>query len=404
MKTTNLFFILALLSLFTFNSCQDETAVPEPEKDIPKVRDISITEIGFQWVEQGLLALNMDFSIIPGTEAPQGSFSVHIYEENKLLHAENIGLAGIPSGECCVQGKCEAVENWTYTCDAPCDNNSRSDGCNYHRQKQVFLPMEAGAAVRIALNEEGAILETGDAERANNSLQLTATAPQEAPQPANPDNPYDEAGRRHNEQLQALLHRMEAEPAFPDWTPDNQQRAVLEWSVTEAMAIDEAAATFAMPRFLHAYAGREDGLMREANLKEFKMALERLDIDGRNRDQLACLFQLLQEHPLEEQADVEHLLAAIRNLEAAWMQGQDAAQAEIPLIAASIARHSLCFWAARQPVPFQGPQLFGIREGFFADAFGGGMGAAAGAIGGPGGAVIGGLIGGVASSAIFAID
>ena len=86
------------------------------------------------------------------------------------------------------------------------------------------------------------------------------------------------------------------------------------------------------------------------------------------------------------------------------MEGQEAARVEMPLIAASVARHSLYFWAARQPVPFQGPQLFGIREGFFADAFGAGIGAAAGAIGGPKGALVGGLIGGVASSVVFAIE
>ena len=404
MKTTNLFFLLVVLSLFSLSACQDETAVPEPEKDIPKVRDISITEVNLQVVEEGMVALNMDISIIPGVEAPQGSFSVRIYEESRLLHTRNISLAGIPSGECCIQGKCEEVEHWTYTCDASCDNNSRSDGCNYHRQEQVFLPLEPGATFWLALNEEGAVQETEDAARTNNNLLLTAPASQAALRPDHPNNPYDEVGRWHNEQLQALLHHMEAEPAFADWPRDDQQRAVLEWSVTEAMALDETAASFSIPPFLYTYTGREDGLMREVSLEKFKIALERLEADDRNRHHLAALYQLLEEHPLEEQTDIAHLMAAIRNLETGWMEDQDAAQVEAPLIAASIARYSLYFWAARQPTPFQGPQLFGIREGFFADAFGGGMGAALGAIGGPGGAVIGGLIGGVASSAIFAID
>ncbi|MCB0561043.1 MAG: hypothetical protein H6573_02225 [Lewinellaceae bacterium] len=268
MKTTNLFFLLVVLSLFSLNACRDETAIPEPEKDIPKVTPAS------------------------------------------------------------------------------------------------------PAALR----------------------------------PDHPNNPYDEVGRWHNEQLQALLYHIEAEPAFADWPRDDQQRAVLEWSVTEAMALDETAASFSIPPFLYTYTGREDGLMREVSLEKFKIALERLEADDRNRHHLAALYQLLEEHPLEEQTDIAHLMAAIRNLETGWMEDQDAAQVEAPLIAASIARYSLYFWAARQPTPFQGPQLFGIREGFFADAFGGGMGAALGAIGGPGGAVIGGLIGGVASSAIFAID
>ena len=404
MKTINLFFLLVVLSLFSLSACQDETAIPEPERDIPKVRDISITEVNLQVAEDGIVALNMDIGILPGAEAPQGSFSVRIYEESRLQHTDNISLAGLPSGECCLQGKCEEVEHWTYTCDAPCDNNSRSDGCNYHRQKQVFLPLEPGATFRLVLNEEGAVQETEDAASTNNALLFTAPASLESLEPGNPNNPYDEAGRWHNEQLQALLHHMEAEPAFADWPREDQQRAVLEWSITEAMALDGGGARFSVPHFLYTYTGREDGVMREVSLEQFKIALERLEADDRNRNHLATLYHLLEEHPLEEQADIANLLAAIRALETSWIEDQDAAQVEAPLIAASIARYSLYFWAARQPVPFEGPQLFGIREGFFADAFGGGMGAALGAIGGPGGAVIGGLIGGVASSAIFAID
>jgi len=404
MKTNHLFFIFVLLCIFSFSACRDEAVVPEPEKDIPRVRDISITEANLQWVEDGLAALNMDIGIIPGAAAPQGSFSIRIYEEGRLLHAEDFSLAGIPSEACCERGKCVEVENMTYTCDALCDSNSRSDGCNYHLQKQVFLPLERSAAIRLALNEDGAIRETDDAARSNNSLHLSLPAPPEIPQPENPGNPYDEVGRWHNELLQTLLHRMDAAPGFAGLLPDDQQRAVLEWAVTEAMAIGESAASFAMPRFLYAYAGSEEGLMREVDLKAFKLALERLELDDDNRSHLAKLYELLQGHPLEEQADIVNLLGAIRHLEAAWMQGREAASVEVPLIAASVARYSLCFWAARQPAPFQGPQLFGIREGFFADAFGGGIGAAAGAIAGPKGALIGGLIGGVTSSVIFAID
>lgn len=404
MKTINLFFLLSFLSLLIFNACREEVAIAEPSAAIPPVRDISISEASLQAVEEGLAALNMGISIIPGAVAPQGSFSVRIYEEGRLLHTFEAGLTGIPSGECCQNGKCEEVENMTYTCDAACDNNSRSDGCNYHLQKQVFLPLDAGATIRLVLNEEGAVQESADAGKSNNSLQLSLPSIQEAPQPGNPDNPYDEVGRLHNEQLQALLHRSEAEPGFADMPAEGRQRACLEWAVAEAMAVDEAAAHFEIPRFLYAYSGDEAGLMQEVDLKDFKDALERLDTDGHNRHHLAVLFQLLREHPLEGQADIEHLLGAIRHLESEWIQNQDPTQMEAPFIAASVARYSLCFWAARQPAPFQGPQLFGIREAFFADAFGGGMGAALGAIGGPGGAVIGGLIGGVASSAVFAID
>ena len=404
MKTTNLCFILTILSLFTITACQDEAPVPEPTEDIPKVRDISITEIRLQQAEAGLFALNTDVSVIAGPVAPQGGATVRIYEEGRLLHTFDIGLAGIPSGECCQNGKCEEVENWTYTCDAPCDNNSRQDGCNYHRQQQVFLPLEPGATIRVVVNEGGAIREIFDASGNNNSIQLTVPAVQDDVDPANPDNPYDEVGRLHNEQLQALLHRVEAEPAFADWAREEQQQAVLEWAVKEAITFDESAATFAMPRFINAYTGSEDGLMREANPEAFKAALERLDIDDSNRQRLAHLYQLLREHPLEGRPDVASLLTAIHALEITWMEGQEAARVEMPLIAASVAHHSLYFWAARQPAPFQGPQLFGIREGFFADAFGAGIGAAAGAIGGPKGALIGGLIGGVASSVVFAID
>lgn len=404
MKTINFFFLSIVLSLFAFTACQDDATVPAPEPDIPRVRDISITEIRLQQAEDGLFALNLDVSVIPGVVAPQGSFSVRIYEEARLLHSFDISLAGIPSEKCCQNSKCEEVEGWTYTCDALCDNNSRDDGCNYHRQRQVFLALEAGAAIRAVVNEERAIQETADAAGVNNTIHFTVPEPQESVDPANLYNPYDEVGRRHNEQLQALLYRIGAEPAFADRTRDEQQRAVLEWAVMEAMAVDESAAAFAMPKFLYAYTGHEGGLMREASLEDFKTALERLDVDEANRHQLAHLFQLLQEHPLEGRADMAHLLAAIRTLEAGWMEDQGAAAVEMPLIAASVARYSLYFWAARQPVPFQGPQLFGIREGFFADAFGAGIGAAAGAIGGPKGALVGGLIGGVASSVVFAIE
>ena len=404
MKNVNLYFVSMLFSFFIFSACQDEQRLPEPQEGLPAVSDISIAEAQLQWVEDGLLALDMDLSVIPGSQAPQGSFSVRAYAEGRLVYEGAINLTGIPSGVCCERGECEAVEGFTYTCDAYCDNSSRRDGCNYHHQKQVFLSSdEVVGAISLVVNEGGDIHETDDAARSNNSLQLEVPPSPFGFSPENPANLYDEVGRWHNEHLEKLVLRI-AEPPFVALLPHEQQKLVLEWAMIEAVAIDIEATAFPIGPFLYAYTGSEGGLMRETDWYDFKPALERLELSPGDRHKLEALYALLLEHPLEGPADIGHLLSAIRSLEGQWLDSQDANRAPIPFIAASVARHSAYFWAARQPEPFQGPQLFGIREGFFADAFGGGMGAAVGMIGGPKGAIIGGLIGGVSSSVVFAIE
>ena len=227
--------------------------------------------------------------------------------------------------------------------------------------------------------------------------------------PSNSANPFDYVGQQHNDALNYIFSDHAGEVAALQNDALALQNLYLKLCVQFALEQDYAdAKAFPLDGYLKLMTQQQQGLIVEHNFRDYAAYLSALDMPPHLRPWVEKFYAMLSEYPVENAGSLPGLFKTIRAFEAEAMVALGAEESAIILIAASTARYSAAYWNDKKG--FDGAQLFGWGESFFADAFGAGMGAAAGAAvgaaagGAPSvpGAVIGGLIGGGVASAAFA--
>lgn len=233
--------------------------------------------------------------------------------------------------------------------------------------------------------------------------------PVEKIDPSNPANPFDYVGQQHNEALDFIFTEHAEKVAALQGDDFALQNLYVELATRFALEKGYAnAKEFPLDHYLKLMTHNPEALIVQQPYLGYEPYLSAVEIPPHVRPWAEKLYAMLSGYPVENAESLTGLFKTIRTFEAEAMAALGKEEGAIILIVASTARYSATYWGDKKG--FDGPQLFGWRESFFADALGAGMGAAAGAAvgaaagGAPSvpGAIIGGLIGGAVASAAFA--
>jgi hypothetical protein len=246
-------------------------------------------------------------------------------------------------------------------------------------------------------------------EEVEPAIPENPVTPVEKLDPSNPANPFDYVGQQHNEMLDFIFTENAEKVAALQGDDFALQNLYIELATRFALENGYADANeFPLDHYLKLMTHNPEALIVQQPYLEYEPYLSAVEIPPHVRPWAEKLYAMLSGYPVENAESLPGFFKAIRTFEAEAMAALGTEESVIILVAASTARYSAAYWNDKKG--FDGPQLFGWRESFFADAFGAGMGAAAGAAvgaaagGAPSvpGAIIGGLIGGAVASAAFA--